>query len=157
MYSLDNKAKICKRYGICLFSLGFCAALLTALLITTLCLTNYKNYRYFEIIGGAFTAILAFLIILLTAKTLDLRRYKLHFESVLSEKERYIDAKVVSINEKTLTLDDNIRVHEVVLNHDGTKGVYYLLTLFSPSRLQTGKSYRFLLADRFIRGIDDEL
>ncbi len=157
MYSLDEKAKIDKKYRTNLFFFVFCLIFLLTLVVVTICLTSHKNYRYFEFIGGAFAGIFVFLSIFCFAKTMDLRRLKLHFESVLSEKESHIEAEVVSIGEKTLTLDDDMRVREITLSQEGVNNVYFLLEVFLPCELEEGKSYRFLLADRFIRGIENEL
>lgn len=157
MYSLANRKKIQKKYWICGLLFAFCLLLFVSFLAIAICLTNYRNYRYFEIIGGVLTGIFVFLNILLCAKTMDLRRLLIHFDSVLAEKERHIEAEVVSVSDHILTLDDNIRVKEVVLRQEGVNNAYYMLTIFFPCRLETKKRYRFLLADRFIREIEDEL
>ncbi len=157
MYSLDNRKKIQNKYWVCCLLFVFCLLLLLSLLVITVCLTNYQNYRYFEIIGGVFTGIFVFLSILLYAKTMDLRRLLIHFDSVLEEKERDIEAEVVSVSGRVLTLDDNIRVQEVVLRQEGVNNVYFLLTVFPSSQLVVQRRYRFLLADRFIKEIGNEL
>lgn len=156
-YSLDNKEKLRKRFLICLFSFVFCILALISLLVVTLCLANYKNYLYFETIGTILAAILVFLSIFLFSKTMDLRRYLLHFDSVLAENTRDLKAEVTSISERTRTLDDNIRVFEVTLEGDDASGVFYFLSIFPLDALQQGKCYRFILADRFIREIEDEI
>ena len=157
MYSPDNRKEIQNKYRVCCLLCVFCLLLLLSLVVTTVCLTNYQNYRYFEIIGGVFTGIFVFLIILLYVKTTDLRRLLIHFDSVLEEKERDIEAEVVSVSGRILTLDDNIRVWEVVLRQDGVNNVYFLLTAFPSSQLAARRRYRFLLADRFIKEIKNEL
>ena len=157
MYSPDDYKQLKNRCFACLFLFLLDVAGLIALLVVTLCLVNYENVFYFKLIGGILTSVLVFFAVFLFAKTWDCRRYLIHFDSVLSEKERHIEAKVVSISPKPLTLDDNMRVREIVLKQGEDTRTYYLLTAFFPCSFKQGSSYSFVLADRFIKGVEDEL
>ncbi len=157
MYSPSERKKIQKRYALCLFLFVFDLALLLGVVVTSLCLTNYKNYLYFEIIGGILVAALTSFAIFLFCLFKDSRRYLLHFDSVAAEKERRVEGEVVSIGSKALTLDDNIRVNEITLKQGEGTRVYYLLSAFFPGPIQEGSSYVFVLADHFIKGVEDEL
>lgn len=157
MYSANDRGQIKKRYVISVSCFAAVLALLLALAVATFCLTDYLNYRYFEIFGGIGVAVFSFLAIFLFAQIKDARRFLLHFDSVANEKEKRIDAEVVSISEKDLTLDDNIRVREISLKQGETTRVYYLLSSFFPCPIKQGRTYAFTLADRFIKGVEDEL
>lgn len=157
MYSLNNLEIFKKKYKLFKTLFFICLALILIILVLTLCFTNYKNYRYFEIIGGVLIGILVFLSILLVFRFTDYKRLRNHFESVLNENKKYIDAKVISINDKVITLDDNIRVKEIVLETKDNSATYYLLSIFDVNKLQVNKSYNILLADRFIREINYEI
>ncbi len=155
MYTPEQRKEIKRRLILSSFWLGFDLASFLVLLIISLCLTNYQNHLFFEIVGGVSTPGFAFFAILLLAKLKDSRRYLLHFDSVLAEKGKELEAEVASIAKKPITLDDSMRVREVSLKQDGETRVYYLLDAFFPNRLEEGKTYSFLLADRFIRGIEE--
>ncbi len=157
MYSPSERKQIKKRYSLCLFGFVFDLVLLLAIIVVSLCLTNYKNYLYFEIAGGIFVAILTFFAIFLFCLFKDSRRYLLHFDSVIAEKEKRIEAEVVSVGAKTVTLDDNIRVNEIALKQGEDTRVYYLLSAFFPCLIEEGHTYVFVLADHFIKGVEDEL
>lgn len=157
MYSPSERKKIKNRFTLCLFLFVFDLVLLLATVIVSLCLTNYRNYLYFEIIGGILVAVLTFFAIFLFCLLKDARRYLLHFDSVIAEKEKRIEAEVVSVGTKTLTLDDNIRVNEIALKQGEDARVYYLLSAFFPCPIEEGHTYVFALADHFIKGVEDEL
>ncbi len=155
MYTPEQRKEIKTRLVLSSFWLGLDSTLLVALVVVSLCLTNYQNYLYFEIIGGILTPVFVFFAILFLAKLKDSRRYLLHFDSVLAEKSKELEAEVASIGEKPITLDDNMRVREITLKQGEQTRVYYLLDAFFPNQLEEGKTYSFLLADRFIRGIGE--
>lgn len=155
MYTPEQRKEIKRRLILSSFWLGFDLASFLAMLVLSLCLANYQNHLYFEIIGGVLTPAFVFFAILLLAKLKDSRRYLLHFDSVLAEKSEELEAEVASIGEKAITLDDSMRVREVSLKQGDETHVYYLLDAFFPNRLEEGKAYSFFLADRFIRGIEE--
>lgn len=157
MYSLNNLEIFKKKHKLFKTLFFVCLSLILIILILTLCFTNYKNYRYFEIIGGVLIGILVFLSILFIFRFSDYKRLCNHFESVLNENKKYINGKVIFVGEKVITLDDNIRVKEVILEVDGNKGTYYLLNIFDTNKLEINKTYNILLADRFIREVNYEI
>ncbi len=157
MYSPNDRRQIQIRAKAFLLSFVFDLIVLSILIIVCICLCNYQNYLYFEIIGGIGVAALTFFAVFFFAQFRDCRRYLLHFDSVMAEKERRIEAEVVSIGSKSLTLDDSIRVNEIALKQGQDKRTYYLLSAFCPCQFEEGRSYTFVLADRFIKGVENEL
>ncbi len=157
MYSPSDRRQIRRRTLAFLFSFVFDLLLLSALIVVSICLSNYQNYLYFEIFGGIGVAVFAFFAVFFFSQFRDCRRYLLHIDSVMAEKERCIAAEVVSIGSKDLTLDDSIRVREIVLKQGEDRRLYYVLSAFCPCPIEEGRSYLFVLADRFIKGVNDEL
>ncbi len=157
MYKESDYKLIKLRHKRCLLFFFLCLFLIVALITLSLCFTSYLAYRYYEIFGGIGIAVLVFFAIFLFYKSADYKRLLLHYESVMAEKKEYIDAKVVKIGDTAITMDDDIRVKEVVLRDKSGEATYYLLAMLDDGTIEADKSYHFLLADRFIRGREYEL
>ncbi len=157
MYSTTDLDIFKKKYR--LFSILFFVSifLLIALFVLSLCFTNYKNYLYFEIIGGVIASIFVFICILFYFRLIDYKRLINHYLSVFNEKKTYIDGTFLSLGEYIITLDDNIRVKEAYFEVDNNKVTYYILSIFDTENLKANTKYNVLLADRFIRSFNYEI
>ncbi len=157
MYSKNDLKKFEQKRLLCrilFFASIFC---FIATFIISLCFTNYKNYRYFEVIGGVCCAIFVFLTIFFFFKGLDYQRMVNHYTSVFHEEITYFDGVLISINEHVITLDDNIRVKELSFEINNDKKTFYLLAIFDTNELKIGNKYNVSLSDRFVRSFNHEI
>ncbi len=157
MYTTTDLNSFKKRHTLFLVLFFVSIGLVVATFIVTLCLTNYLNYLYFEIIGGILIAVFTFFCIFFFFRFVDYKRLINHYNSVFIEKKAHADGILLSINKQTITLDDNIRVKELIFEIDGNKSTYYLLTMFDTSKLEINQKYHLLLADNFIEKINYEI
>ena len=102
-------------------------------------------------------AVFTFFCIFFFFRFVDYKRLINHYNSVFIEKKAHADGILLSINKQTITLDDNIRVKELIFEIDGNKSTYYLLTMFDTSKLEINQKYHLLLADNFIEKINYEI